>query len=90
MINDSPYARADVQSSYVRWAPPTPSGIADQLIEILDSPPDPARVAGSARREAWRPGQAAFVRGVEDETYGVSPTPGSDYENVLSRALATA
>jgi hypothetical protein len=70
VVNDSSYARADVVSEYVRWAPPTPSGIADQLIEVLDSPPDPVRVAETARREAWRPGQAAFVRAVEDEVYG--------------------
>jgi glycosyltransferase involved in cell wall biosynthesis len=70
VVNDSPYARADVVSEYVRWAPPTPSGIAHQLVDVLDSPPDPARVADSARHEVWRPAQAAFVRAVEDETYG--------------------
>lgn len=71
VVNDSPYARADVVSEYVRWAPPTPSGIADQLLNLLDSPPDPARVARSARLDGWRPGQAAFVRAVEAETYGM-------------------
>lgn len=69
VVNDSPYARADVLSEHVRWAAPTPSGIADQLMDVLDSPPDPARVAGSARHGAWRPGQAAFLRAVEDEVY---------------------
>jgi glycosyltransferase involved in cell wall biosynthesis len=70
VVNDSPYARADVQSEHVRWAPPTPSGIADRLIEILDAPPDSAQVAASARPDAWRPGQATFLRAVEDEVYG--------------------
>jgi hypothetical protein len=71
VVNDSPYDfRADVQSEHVRWAPPTPSGIADVVLEIVEAPPDPARVAGSARQEAWRPAQAAFVRSVEEETYG--------------------
>jgi glycosyltransferase involved in cell wall biosynthesis len=70
VVNDSEYARADVVSEYVRWASPTPSGIADRLLDVLDSPPDPAHVAESARRDAWRPGQSAFVRAVEDETYG--------------------
>lgn len=70
VINDSPYARADVRSEYVRWAPPTPSGIADVVLEALDSPPDPTQVAGSARQEAWRPAQAAFLGSVEEEVYG--------------------
>ncbi len=70
VVNDSPYARADVQSEHVRWAPPTPSGIADRLIDILDAPPDPAQVAGSARREAWRPGQDTFLHALEEEVHG--------------------
>lgn len=70
VINDSPYARADVVSDQVRWAAVTPSGIADQVLAALDAPPDPARVAASARREAWRPGQEAFLRTVENEIYG--------------------
>lgn len=70
VVNDSPYARADVKSSYVRWAPPTPSGLADELLRVLDSPPDAARVAASARDQIWRPAQAAFVGALEDEVYG--------------------
>lgn len=70
VVNDSPYARADVESDSVRWAAPTPSGIADELLDVLDAPPDPVNVAGSARREMWRPGQAAFLRAVESEVYG--------------------
>ena len=69
VINDSFDFRADLQSEHVRWAPPTPSGIAEELLKVLDAPPDPVRVAESARREAWRPAQAAFLRAVEDETY---------------------
>jgi hypothetical protein len=70
VINDSPYARADEQSEHVRWAPSTPSGIADAVLDVLDAPPDPAAVAGSARQNAWEPAQAVFLRSVEDETYG--------------------
>jgi hypothetical protein len=70
VINDSPYARADVESGYVRWAPPTPSGVADTVLAILDAPPAPAEVAASARPDAWRPAQAVFLRSVEDEVYG--------------------
>jgi O-antigen biosynthesis protein len=70
VVNDSPYARADVKSNYVRWAPPTSSGLADELLWVLDSPPDAARVAGSAGDQMWRPAQAAFVAALEDEVYG--------------------
>lgn len=72
VINDSAYARADVVSEHVRWGSPTPSGIADAVLESLDNPPDPASVASSARPDAWRPAQATFVRTVEDEVYGPS------------------
>jgi hypothetical protein len=70
VINDSSYARADVRSEHVRWASPTPSGIADVVLETLDAPPDPSGVAASARKEAWLPAQAVFLRSVETETYG--------------------
>jgi hypothetical protein len=70
VINDSAYARADEQSQYVQWAPPTPSGIADAVVGALDAPADPAAVAASARQNAWEPAQAVFLRTVEEETYG--------------------
>jgi hypothetical protein len=69
VINDSAYARADEQSEHVFWGAPTPSGITDAVLEALDAAPDPLRVAASARQEAWRPGQAVFLRVVEEETY---------------------
>ena len=72
VINDSPYARADVESGYVRWAPPTPSGVADTVLAILNAPPAAAKVAATARPDAWRPAQAVFLRSVEDEVYGDS------------------
>jgi hypothetical protein len=70
VINAHPYARADVQSDQVRWGAATPSGIADAVLDVIDVPPDPAVVAASARTEAWRPGQAVFLRAVEEVTYG--------------------
>ena len=69
VVNDSPYARADLSSEHVRWAPATPSGLADALIAVVDAPPEPALVAASVRRDVWRPAQAAFVRAVETEIY---------------------
>lgn len=70
VINDAFDFSQDVGSPFVRWAAATPSGIADELVKVLDDPPDPACVAESARSEAWRPAQSAFVRVVEEETYG--------------------
>jgi glycosyltransferase involved in cell wall biosynthesis len=70
VVNDSPYARADLSSEHVRWAPATPSGLADAVIAVLDAPPEPALVAASVRRDEWRPAQAAFVSAVETEIYG--------------------
>jgi hypothetical protein len=70
VINDSAYARADVVSEHVRWGSPTPSGIADAVLETLETPPEPIAVARSARPDAWRPAQAGFVRAVEDEVFG--------------------
>ena len=70
VVNDSPYARSDLSSEHVRWAPPTPSGVADELIAVLDAPPGPRLVAASVRSDVWRPAQTAFVRAVETEVYG--------------------
>jgi hypothetical protein len=71
VLNLSPYVTtADVRSDHVRWAPPTPSGIADELVAVLDSPPDPVAVAETAHSEGWEPAQAAFLRALEEETYG--------------------
>lgn len=69
VVNDSPYARADVRSNHVRWALPTPSAIAEELLKVVDAPPDPARVSESATDEAWRPAQRTFLAAVEDEAY---------------------
>jgi O-antigen biosynthesis protein len=69
VMNDSPYARAIMKNEHVRWAPPTPSGLADALLRVLDDPPDAARIAASARGGTWRRAQAAFVAALEDEVY---------------------
>lgn len=70
VLNDTPLARPNVFSDHVRWGSPTPSGIADAVLEILETPPDPAVVASSTRQDAWRPAQETFVRVVEEEAYG--------------------
>lgn len=70
VINDSFYARGGVQNDRVRWATPTPSGIADAVLDALADPPDPAELAASVSRASWQPAQDALVRAVERETYG--------------------
>jgi glycosyltransferase involved in cell wall biosynthesis len=70
VVNELEYAHADLKSRYVRWAPPTPLGIAEAALNVLDVPPDPRDVAGSAVRSGWRDGQAVFLSAVEDEIYG--------------------
>ncbi len=70
VVNELAHAHADLESPYVRWAPPTPSGIAETLLDVLDRPPDPRAIAGSAVRHSWRDGQAVFLGAVEDEIYG--------------------
>jgi WsaF, C-terminal domain/WsaF, N-terminal domain len=69
VINDTFDFRSDVSSDQVRWAPATPTGIAEQLISLVDRPPNPRSVAESAARGGWEPARAAFVRSIEDETY---------------------
>lgn len=66
IVNDSEYAPFRAVRDYVRWAPPTPSRIADQLVAVLDSPRDPARVADTASG-TWRAAQTAFVQALEEE-----------------------
>ncbi len=70
VVNDSLYDRGGLDHAQVRWVQPTPSGLADAILAVLDSPPDPRDVAGTARADAWLPGQQAFVRAVEAEVYG--------------------
>jgi O-antigen biosynthesis protein len=61
--------RIDIPSDQVRFAAPTPSGIAEALLGVLDAPPSPSAVAATARSEGWKPAQDEFVRVVEAETY---------------------
>ncbi|SDI98972.1 hypothetical protein SAMN05444157_1159 [Frankineae bacterium MT45] len=73
VINDHPYARADLSNPYARWAPPTPSAMARALCEIVESPDAIARAAKAAqevRKTLWRPAQETVVRVVEEEVYG--------------------
>ena len=73
VVNDSPLARADLANPYVRWAEPTPDGIATQLAAAVTEP-DVAGRAGKAAASvigrSWAPAQAQVARIVEDEVLG--------------------
>jgi O-antigen biosynthesis protein len=73
VVNDSPLARADISSSSVVWARPTPAAIAEQLSALVQSKNIGARAAeaaASARPAMWKPAQEVIVREVEREIYG--------------------
>lgn len=76
LVNDSPDARLDMASPYVRWVNPDPMSLADELVDIVDNPPqDTAAVAGSAGFD-WRVTQKQFVSLLTSVVWGrigVSP-----------------
>ncbi|MFP5367342.1 MAG: glycosyltransferase family 1 protein [Actinomycetes bacterium] len=63
VINDHPFARADLPSSNARWAAATPGGLADALCRAVEEPITAARAernSGSAR-QGWSDAQAKFA-----------------------------
>lgn len=73
VVNDHPYARADLAHPDVRWALPTPGALADELCAAVEAPDreERARRAAAAVRSGhWAPAQAVLVAAVEDEVYG--------------------
>ena len=85
VVNDSPYARADLDHPEVAWAFPTPVGLADALSRVVEAP-DAAeravRAAGAIRADKWKPAQDTAVTTIEAEVYGPGPShdsePGAD------------
>lgn len=73
VVNDSPHSRADLDNAQVRWAPPTPLGLADALSAAVEDP-DRAELArqaaASVRTFGWTKAQADLVRIIEEEVYG--------------------
>jgi len=70
-LSGSSDARVDLDNPFVRWAEPSPSGLADQLSAIVADPqPSPADVAASVRAADWSAGQRVSVETIEDEVYG--------------------
>jgi hypothetical protein len=70
VVNDSPLARADLPNPYVRWAEPTPEGIAAQVAAAVEEPDvaaHAAKAAASVIGRSWAPTQESVARLVEDE-----------------------
>jgi hypothetical protein len=72
VVNDDPFARAELSNSSVRWAKATPSAMANQLSAAVGC----ADIAAAAKRAAdeveeldWQKAKQEFVRIVENETY---------------------
>ena len=81
VVNDSPYARADLDNPYVSWAQPTPGALADALsraVERVDRDAYARLAAASVRGRSWAPAQAGVLRIVEDEVYGPAAGPADD------------
>lgn len=72
VANDSPLARMGLPNEHVRWAPPTPAGLADALSRAVMSPLDATRLAllAASVRSGWGPAQAAVAAEIEDAVYG--------------------
>ncbi len=81
VVNDSPYARADLDHPAVAWAFPTPVGLADALSQAVEAPDGGQRAvktAGAIRADKWKPAQDTAVATIEAEVYG--PDPSVDLE----------
>jgi hypothetical protein len=69
VAGESPYARASLDNPYVRWATPTPVGLADALTEVIDGSISPVDISASVRPMPWNTAQRATLRAIEDEVY---------------------
>ena len=71
VTNEDPYARGGLENPHVRWAAPTPHGLADALSAIVDGErATPQVVAASVRSRPWDDAQRTTVATIEDEVYG--------------------
>ncbi|OJX62632.1 MAG: hypothetical protein BGO95_07890 [Micrococcales bacterium 73-13] len=68
VVNDAPNNRLVVDNPHIRYAPPLPRALADELLAVLD---DPARAehaaaaASSARMAGWDVARAQFLAAFE-------------------------
>lgn len=69
VVNDHAFARWDMSAPAVRWAPPTPGGIAQALCEAVESgwtAAETTRAASQARKD-WLPAQTSTAFMIENE-----------------------
>ena len=75
VANQSAYARAELDNPLVRWAAPTPSRMADVLVDVVSAPDTVAvaeEAAASVHRDHWVPAKAALIEAVERRAYDAS------------------
>ena len=77
VVNDSPFARADLSNPFALWAPASPVAMADALCAAVEASDIPGRAAMAAAsvRGGWTEAQQAVVRTLEDEVFGPPATP---------------
>lgn len=69
VVNDHPYAREDLPSAGVLWAPATPAGIADALCRAVEEPLPPhcRHSIASEVHKNWAAAQAGVAAIIEKE-----------------------
>ena len=72
VVNDHPFARKDLSARAVRWAPPTPAGIAQALSAAVENglTVNESVVAASQARKSWIPTQALTTSIIETQVLG--------------------
>lgn len=73
VVNDSRYARADLDSDAAMWAQPSPDALAKALSAIVSAADRSAQAAAAAASVAgisWDDGKNTLVAAVEREAYG--------------------
>lgn len=76
VVNSSPDSRADLDNRYVRWAHPTPGGVADALAAAVEASGVAERAvaaAGSVRRDNWAIARTGVRRIIETTVAGSAP-----------------
>jgi hypothetical protein len=76
VVGENDYAKASMDNPYVRWVPPTGSGIADALSDIVSGGgPAPETVAANIRQTPWETAKRVTRETIEDEVYGPRTPP---------------
>ncbi|MEW1823713.1 hypothetical protein AB0323_23380 [Arthrobacter sp. NPDC080031] len=75
IMNDHPFARADLPSPHAIWVPPTPAAIASGLADAVNSRDiaGRARLMAEAKRTDWRAPASLVVQEIERHCYAPSP-----------------